>query len=105
MKGVFLSLEPKALVGTKQDTQSVLLSNVFFSPLLKMRLCLVCIQKNWFCASLFCFLFCFFPPPQQPTLLIVQRGESVKHGNFSTFLGYFQILLLALETGGKGTLR
>uniref|UniRef100_A0A3Q3BQI1 Elongation factor RNA polymerase II n=1 Tax=Haplochromis burtoni TaxID=8153 RepID=A0A3Q3BQI1_HAPBU len=64
------------------------------------------------------FFFCFFfcgdeaKPGVHPekvalcrsvflhTLLIVQRCESVKHGNFATFLGDFQILFPALGTGG-----
>lgn len=64
------------------------------------------------------FFFCFFfcgdeaKPDVHPenvalcrsvflhTLLIVQRCESVKHGNFPTFLGDFQILFPALGTGG-----
>lgn len=85
MKGVFLSSGPKALVGTKRDT----LCFSFVFSFVEMRRSLVCIQKMWLCAGVFLH-----------TLLIVQRCESVKHGNFATFLGDFQILFPALGTGG-----
>lgn len=86
MKGVFLSSGPKALVGTKRDTLCFSFVFFFCGDEAKPG---VHPEKVALCRSVFLH-----------TLLIVQRCESVKHGNFATFLGDFQILFPALGTGG-----
>lgn len=104
MKGVFPSSGPKALVRTKQDTQSFSLS-FFFSFFLFGRWgCASCGQvhlcsnkasrKKRFCLALFLF-FCL-----QPTLLIVHRY--LKESDMETFSGDIWINFPAFETEGKG---
>lgn len=106
MKGVFPSLGPKALVGTKQDTRSVSFSSLLLFFVLFFedgavpgvaRCAGVMIQKYWFFVALF---FSTAHPA-----FSAQRSERVKHGNSPTFLGDFQIIFLLLKTQRKGTPR
>lgn len=97
--GSLLSLEAEQMAessrfclrGEKRKEEEKNCHGVFLSSGPKA---LVGTKRDMLCFS-FVFFFC-----EDEAMWRVQRCESVKHGNFATFLGDFQILFPALGTGG-----
>lgn len=107
MKGVFPSLGPKALVGTKQDTRSVSFSSLLFFVLFFNDGAVPGVARSVSVMTVHSkiLVLCGFVFFNGHPAYNAQRSERVYHGNSPTFLGDFQIIFPAFETQRKGTLR